>query len=300
MDCTHTGCDCQGKEAGRPPLEPAEIARLEERRQALGLATLADEHEFLAGGTMGFSGEGSWTNFACGLGLEGPVADTDLDRLVTFYESRGVPPRIEVCPFADTSLVNGLCERGFVAEDYEKVLARGLELDEDMAATLTRLRAEGLELELVDRQDAAQVETFVEVSSSGFRPPDEPIPEAMDRVARRSVADPDVDSVLARLDGSVAAGATVTYRTEIACLAGASVLPASRRLGLQRALIIKRLELARERGCTLATIHAKPDSPTERNASLLDFHAVYTKVLMEKPVSAPSPATEVPTPADQA
>ena len=56
-------------------------------------------------------------------------------------------------------------------------------------------------------------------------------------------------------------------------------------LGFQRALIVRRLELARERGCRLAVVHAKPGSPTERNATLLDFVAAYTKVLMERPVA---------------
>ena len=103
-----------------------DIAILEEGRQARGTADVGRESEEIAGGWMTFAGNGSWANQACGLGLQGPVTDEDLDRLVEFYDSRGVEPRIEVCPFADETLIAGLSSRGFRLREFENVLAREL------------------------------------------------------------------------------------------------------------------------------------------------------------------------------
>ena len=106
------------------PLSYLEIARLEERRQAQGTADVADESEAIAGGWMCFAGKGSWANQAIGLGLDGPVSDAQLDRLVAFFRERGVEPRVQVCPFVDATLVKGLGRRGFVVRQFENVLAR--------------------------------------------------------------------------------------------------------------------------------------------------------------------------------
>src|SRR4051812_1780931 len=91
-------------------LDIAEVARLEELRQALGVATIADLSEPIAGGLMCFSGIGSRANQAMGLGMNGPIDVAEIDRLIGFYEGRGVEPRIEVCPLADESLVRGLAD----------------------------------------------------------------------------------------------------------------------------------------------------------------------------------------------
>src|SRR5690606_55780 len=128
------------------------IARLEERRQALGVASIADEAEPLSTGMMCFSGPGSWSNQAMGLGMEGPVSAAELDRLIEFYEARGVEPRLELCPLADETLVRGLADRGFVVRDFDDVHVRAL-TDLPRAAL-----PPGARLQVVDPADPAQVE----------------------------------------------------------------------------------------------------------------------------------------------
>lgn len=264
-----------------PP--PVEIALLEERRQARGQETLADLSVDFAGGTMGFSGKGSWTNQATGAGLAGPVDPAEIDRFVDFYVTRGVQPQIEVCPFAHESLVRGLADRGFVVRTFENVLAHQVTPEEDFGALLLNGWPDGLTLAHVDPRRSDEVEVFVDVSTSGFRPPDAPVPETMARVARRAVQRADTDAFLARLGGTLAGASSMSTGGGIANLGGTSVLPAFRRRGLQQALIVRRLERARERGCRLVTIHSRPGIPTERNAGRLGFQVAYTKVLMVMP-----------------
>lgn len=263
-----------------PLLSYAEIARLEERRQALGTAEVVQIAEPIGGGFMAFEGPGSWANQACALGLDGPVPADEIDRLVAFYTSRGVEPKIEVCPFAHESLVRGLAERGFTLREFENVLARELGPEEDLRAVLSHGWPPDLLLLRVDPADEEQVRVFIDVSTHGFRREGEPIFSEFLAVTRRVVAHPRCDSFLALVGGEPAGGGGMETAAGVSCLFGASVLPRFRRRGIQQALIVRRLERARERGCRLACIHSRPGIPTERNAARLGFFMAYTKAVM--------------------
>ncbi len=261
-----------------------DIARLEERRQAIGTAENSTESEEIGGGLMAFMGKGSWNNQACGLGLDGPVSEDELDRLVAFYVERGVEPRIEVCPFVDKSLIKGLGDRGFIVREFENVLARELRDGEDFRAAMSHGWPEGVELVRVDPDDDAMVTAYVSVSVKAFFADIDEIPEIMDTTARRVVKHPRSDAFLAMLveDGrSVAVGGGgMEASGEIACLFGAGVVEGYRQRGIQQALIVRRLEQAREKGCRVACIHSLPGISTERNAMRLGFFLAYTKVVM--------------------
>jgi len=260
-----------------------DIAILEEARQARGTVEVGWESEQIAGGSMTFAGEGSWANQACGLGLQGPVADDKLDRLVDFYVSRGVEPRIEVCPFADETLIAGLSRRGFELREFENVLARRLTPDEDLRS----LHPHGWPLDLtlvhVDPGDPAQVRTFVDVSTQGFRTDGEPLSAVYKAATTKMVEHVRCDSFLARVNNIDVGGGAMESADRVAGLFGTSVAPAYRRKGIQAALILRRLERARERGCELAVIHSQPGIATERNALRMRFFLAYTKVILAMP-----------------
>jgi GNAT superfamily N-acetyltransferase len=66
---------------------------------------------------------------ALGLGLAGPVAAAELDRMEAFFGARAEGPAVDLCPFADPSLFAALGERGYRAEPGGNVLARSLRPD---------------------------------------------------------------------------------------------------------------------------------------------------------------------------
>lgn len=82
---------------------------------------------------------------------------------------------------------------------------------------------------------------------------------------------------------AVAGGSADARGGVVAALAGAAVLPAWRRRGIQAALVARRLELARARGCRLATIGSAPGIPTERNALRLGFRIAYARLAFNRP-----------------
>ena len=266
----------------RALLSPAEIAVLEESRQAALLAEVAPLVRPFAGGVMGFHEPGSWQNQACGVGLEGPVSEDEIDGFVEFYTSRGVEPRVEVSPFAHDSLVAGLAARQFVIREFENVLARELLPGDELESAMPHGWPPGLEISLLDRGDASAVERVAEVSLRGFYPEGE-IPPAMLEASRATLRLPSTVSYAATIDGELVAAGSVYLGERVASLMGVSTLPAFRRRGIQQALMIRRLAAAREHGCVLATIGSRPGIPTERNAMRVGFRMAYTKVILVRP-----------------
>jgi GNAT superfamily N-acetyltransferase len=263
-------------------LDLVEIARLEERRQANMLASVAPLVRPFAGGVMGFHEPGSWQNQASCVGLDGPVDDGEVDAMIDFYVSRGVEPRVELSPFADPSLINALGERGFVVREFEHVLARELPPGEDIEAQLPFGRPAGLELSLVDKSDAEAVERAVVATIQGFYP-DGDLPEAMVDACRTTLLLDSTMTFIATIDGVLAAAGSLSCTSPVASLMGVSTAAQFRQRGIQQVLIAARLTAARERGCVLTTIGSRPGMSTERNAIRLGFRVAYTKVIVVRP-----------------
>jgi GNAT superfamily N-acetyltransferase len=250
-----------------------EIARLEEARQADGLCEIT-EHLRIAGGAACYGGPGSWANILCGIGLDGPVSDDDLDRIDAFYASRGVDVRAEISPYSDPALPRQLAARGFRADRFENLLAR--ELDGAVAVD----PPPGIEIRAVRPGEEA---LFVEVSSSGFREVGQPISAVELEIGLRMVSHPLVWSVMALSDGVPVAGASAEVRGPVAALFGASTLPEWRGRGIQGALIRARLAEAWARGARIATIGSIPGAPTERNVARQGFRVVCTRFQLVRP-----------------
>ena len=63
-------------------------------------------------------------NKVLGLGLGVPVEDEDLDAIEAFYDERGIPMQIELCPLASAGLSPGFRQRGYQLQGFENQLAR--------------------------------------------------------------------------------------------------------------------------------------------------------------------------------
>lgn len=261
-------------------LDLLEIARLEEGRQAAGVAEVADEAEALGGGTMCFGGKGSWCNQASGQGLDGPVEDAGVDRLVDFYVQRGAEPKVELCPFADGGFVEGLSRRGFTIREFENVFVRELGVEGPPDGGLGGAWPAGLRFERVEDPGGELAGVFEGLFAGVFAPPAGADGEAQARTVRRMIEHPLCEVTVAFVDGRAAGAGVLEVRGGVAALFGGAVLEGFRRRGIQQALMSHRLRRAREAGAVLACIHSRPGISTERNALRLGFIPAYSKAIV--------------------
>src|SRR5688572_22891434 len=81
----------------------------------------------IAGGRALCSFAGSPLNKMLGLGLGSPVQDEDLDAIEAFYDERGIPVQIELCPLAAPGVSARLTKRGYQLQAFENQLVRSLD-----------------------------------------------------------------------------------------------------------------------------------------------------------------------------
>lgn len=282
------------------PIDLRELARIEELRQGLGTSEVASFSEPIAGGVMCAERPGAWANFACGLGFEGPVSDAEVERLVAFYVTRGLEPRVDVTPHAHPTLLEALARRGFVLRAFVHCLARRIDRDGDLRAALSHGWPAGLEIERIDGRDAEAVRAYAAASAEGFAPEGAGADDTERELSRRVASQPSVHACVARVDGVLAGTGGMSARpvpglegssVGLTCsLFGASVLPAFRRRGIQAALIVARMERARELGARVACLSSRPGIPTERNAHRLGFALAYVKCQLVLPGEGRAPA----------
>jgi GNAT superfamily N-acetyltransferase len=232
--------------------------------------------ERVAGGFAVYCGANSPITQAVALGLDGSVSDEEFDRLEEFYRSRGEPVRVETCPLADGSLIEHFGRRGYHVTEFSNVMARPLG-NSDASKTWPELPA-GVIIEKIAKE---QVDLWTLTVAQGFSE-NFPVTQEILDVMRMFALGQNVECYLARVDGAVAGGGTLTIHDSVAGLFGASTLPAFRSRGVQTALLQTRLARAVAARCDLAACLAQPGSVSQRNVMRQDFSVLYTRVKFER------------------
>ncbi|MGP1272026.1 MAG: GNAT family N-acetyltransferase [Phycisphaerales bacterium] len=273
---------------GSDAMQACEVAALEQARLVEDMLAIIEDTVPIAGGVMSRGEPGQWCNQAVGLGMQGPVSDSDLDRLVSFYESRGIQAQVELCPFADESLVRGLSARGFVIREFENTwyrpTAAGLRVEELLLhGWPVGDDGEPMRVEVVRAGDGTLLRRSVEVSLGGFVPAGYDFGESEMAIHRRMVEMPYCRKIVAWLDGEVVAAGGMKSRAPLGAMFGVTVRERWRRRGVQQALVAWRLATAAADGCRTMVIHSKPGEPTERNAQRMGFRLAYTTPIVVRP-----------------
>lgn len=230
----------------------------------------------VAGGRAVFAGVGGVLTEAKALGLNGPVSGADLDRLEAAFFDRGAEAKVVVCPMADASLLSGLGERGYRLVEFEGLLYRRLDGLRDLPEPSSEIEVRPI--------GPDEGELYADVVATGFCHP-EPVTPEMRELSSAPVRIGGSTPLLARIGGQAAGGGTLLVRDDLAMLAGAATLPEFRRRGVQAALSVARLRLARDRGARIIVQGAAPGSASQRTAERLGFRVAYTKavLLRERP-----------------
>lgn len=261
-------------------LDGRTVARLE-HTAALDKAAVAQELSVLdaglgstvasiAGGQLVLFGPGMYVNRGLGLGIGVEVSGDDLDILETMSAAAGVAGEIEVCPWADRSLLERTADRDYRLSWFRSVLIQPL------AGRCPGASAAGVVTSKV--VDSAGLAQWQESSALGFDNTGVEARLVSDRYASALSAAAGTQLYLASVDGQAAGAAVLTIRDGLATLAGMSTMPLTRRRGVQTALLAHRLFDAAKAGCDLAMTSAVPGGASERNLLRNGFAIAYTKV----------------------
>ncbi len=90
----------------------------------------------VGGGHAVFLGAGSPLSQAQGLGLYGPVAESEIERMEEFFRKRGTVTQIEVASLADPSLLVLLSRRGYQILEQTHLLVLPLEPGQSFPAEI--------------------------------------------------------------------------------------------------------------------------------------------------------------------
>jgi GNAT superfamily N-acetyltransferase len=227
--------------------------------------------ESLADGFLIYCAPGSPLNRAVGLGMQYPLTNDTLKEVERFYSRRGEPARVDLCPLADASLIEGLRQAGYYLEMFDSVLFQYLPADFENWPVAENIQ--------VSQAAAGDAEQWLRLTAAGFCGKTEPDAETLD------IAGPNFHSAnsacfLARLDGHLAGGAAMFAHQGGAEFGGDSTLPDYRRRGIQTALIKTRLAFAHQMGCDLAIALTEPGSPSQRSYAHAGFQLAYTRAIM--------------------
>jgi len=234
--------------------------------------------EQIAGGIAAFTGVDSPITQALGVGMDGPVTETELDRLEDFFFSRGAAVALELCPFADRSLVELISKRPYRLEEFSTVLVRELKIGEgffEPAAGVTVREAEPHESQQYARLVAEGFDDTVPVT--------QPLINIVEAFFQRGSG----RCFLTFVNGQAVGGGSVAIHDGIAELYGASTVTRFRGRGAQTALLNARMTWAVKHNCPLATTTTAPGTTSQRNFERAGFRVVYSRTKMiRRPATA--------------
>jgi GNAT superfamily N-acetyltransferase len=225
----------------------------------------------VAGGVLAYVGADSPLTHALAIGLSGPVTAEQLDEIEEFFRSRDAQISLDVCPYADRTLLELVAARGYRVSEFSHVMVRAIAPGESFAGDSgdieTRLAA------------PAERELWARSVVAGFFGR-EALTDEEFRTGRILFDMPNVGALFAFIGGEPAGCAAASFRNRIASCFADSTLLRFRRRGVHRALIQARLKMAAERECEIVTAGTQPGSGSQRDYERLGFQVAYTKLIM--------------------
>ncbi|CAD0101318.1 unnamed protein product [Aureobasidium mustum] len=198
----------------------------------------------------------------------GPVTKDDLYAIEEAYKPYDVQPEIYMCEPADRSAFDLLSEHYTITGhlcDYHMSLS---DFDyPDMA--------NDIDVSILGLNDH---ETFIQASVEGFRSNGRP-EGLLKLLAENAAARPDTLLFSASMHGELlgAAGMAIidVEDSKVAILYIDSCLPRARGRGIHKALLVKRLRVAKDRGCDLAIASAREGSISAHNIQKVGLKLAY-------------------------
>ena len=262
--------------------DDALVRRLEDvdAQNAVAFALALSDHDpswgtetlAVAGGRLVLCGPGMYVNRAIATGIDQPLRVSDVGLILERSAAVGVPAAVEVTAATNPDSVTLLGDLGFVPDtgDGTTVLVRKLDDVPDELGRPGVVIVSARDRSLADWQG---------VSALGWGHATPSARRAADAFARAAFEVDGDGMVLAvdHSDGRPLGCASLTIHEEVATLGGMSTIPAERGRGVQAALILHRLGLARDAGCSIATTTTVVGGASERNVMRFGFRKLHVK-----------------------
>lgn len=223
------------------------------------------------GGAACFSGFDSFLSQVVGWGFATcpKLFKTELEIIETFYKSLNHSRvDIELCPFVGNKLAVYLSERGYRVSELNSVSVFDLK-HQDVKSQSSRAY-------LIREVDDSELDDWSRRVAAGFG-----YPEAREQFLHYIKAD-GVTAFAAFDAGNIIAGATIAMHGDVCDLGVTSTLPSYRGKGLQKDLLMARLNYARQHGLFVATVTTEPGTISDLNIQKSGFRTAYTRIKLTK------------------
>jgi len=203
-----------------------------------------------------------------------------LRAIVEWFDSHGVPPRIDLAPPLSSPATSSTLEAAGLALDDAKFLTRRVVYG--VIAPLAEADSPSPRAVTVHRTDIRDLTAFLEIQMTIW--PDDGGTRD-DRLARLhgSAGNPGLIRYLATVDGQPAATAALAIHDRVAWLSAGATLPGFRGRGCQTALIRSRLADAHAAGCDLAASLVAAGSSSERNLRRAGLATAFDREVWMRP-----------------
>lgn len=225
----------------------------------------------VAGGRVLFLGPRSSFSAAIGVGLDGMVGLSDLDRIEDLLGQGGGAVRIELNPFCEPSLSGKLGARGYRVERFLQVWYR--------QPTPVPPSVPGVEVRPVRPGEELRWAELFFLAYLG-----RPAVSEQELAGGVGIVRTQGNTCFLALQNGEPRGVGVVSVTDgVALLSADGVVPLYRGKGLQLALIQARMAWAAEHGADLVTASTEPATASQRNYEKSGFRCAYPKLVMVRP-----------------
>lgn len=195
-----------------------------------------------------------------------------IDNIRDFYNNREIPMRLELTP-ANTSpkLLSYLNKTGFYHSDFHTALYSPINQDNELIDSNISIR-------LLEKNE---FDTFADIYTQAFEMPS----YLKSGVAQNNEILYNSDNwffYVANIENEPAGIGVLFINDGIACLAAAATVPHLRNKGVQNALILKRINQAKNLECKLVLGQAKFGSVSQNNMEKVGLKIAYTKAIWIK------------------
>ena len=225
----------------------------------------------IKGGAACFSGKDSFLSQVVGWGFatKPKQMQTELSQITAFYKSLDHSRSdIELCPYAGQDLAVFLSQQHFGTTELNNVSYYNLSQHKKVVVD-----SNDFVIRQVNPHEFAQWARAV-ARAFGY-------PQAQEQFLHYVKAK-GVTAFAVWAEDKIVSGATIAMHGDLCDLGVASTLPAYRGNGLQKKLLLTRLNFAAEHGLSLATVTTEPGTISDLNIQKMGFHCAYTRVKMTR------------------